>query len=126
MRLFRILNQATAALSLGLFTCLLLAPQLIFALFAMEGGESAAILARRAAMLFLGLAMILWQTRNFENPEVCRAVAAGLATTMLSLAGLGLFEFLRGSVGPGIGVAMVAEIVVGVLYLKLWIEHLRK
>jgi hypothetical protein len=120
VRLYRNASIATAALSLCLFVCLLLFPGAIFALFGMEGTESAEIMSRRASMLFMGFAVICWSARNAEDSASRRAVSAGLATAMLGLAGTGLFELGRGAVGLGVLPAVVAEVTLGSLYARAW------
>jgi hypothetical protein len=121
MRLYRNLSTVTAGLSLALFACLLFVPGAIFMLFGMQGAESAEIMSRRASMLFLGLAVICWLTRNAEDSVARRAVSAGLAVAMLGLAGTGLFELGRGAVGPGVLLAVAAEVAIGSLYARVWL-----
>ncbi len=121
MRLYRNLSTATAGLSLALFGCLLFAPGLIFLLFGMPGGESAEIMSRRASMLFLGFAIICWLARNAEDSVLRQALSAGLSAAMLGLAGTGLFELVRGAVGPGVLLAVAAEVAIGSIYARVWL-----
>ena len=120
MLLYRLLSLATAFIATGLFVCLLVSPNLIFWLFNIEDTTSAAIMSRRAAMLFLGFALITWLGRNADHSDARQAIAAGIAATMLGLVIVGLTEFVRGAVGPGIFFAIVAEVIIGVLYLRVW------
>jgi hypothetical protein len=120
VRLYRNLSIATAALSLCLFVCLLLFPGAIFALFGLQGAESAEIMSRRASMLFLGFSVICWSARNAQDSTARQAVTAGLAASMLGLAGTGLYELGRGGVGLGVLPAMAAEVIIGSLYARVW------
>ena len=103
------ISIATAFLCLGLFFTLLLFPDLIYWLFQVEESESSSFMLRRAAMLFLGLAVITWLSR-FEGQSTARqAICLGLSVTMLALAILGSAEYLRGAAGPGGGVPPSGE-----------------
>jgi hypothetical protein len=121
MRLYRNLSTVTAGLSLVLFVCLLFVPGVIFLLFGMPGAESAEIMSRRASMLFLGFALICWLARNVEDSVARQAISAGLAVAMLGLAGTGLFELGRGAVGPGVLLAVAAEVAIGSVYARVWL-----
>lgn len=118
--LYRNLSIATAGLSLYLFVCLLFFPGAIFALFGLQGAESAEIMSRRASMLFMGFSVICWSAHDVENSAARQAVSAGLAVAMLGLAGIGLFELGRGAVGPGVLPAIAAEVTIGSLYARVW------
>lgn len=120
MRPYRNLSTATAALSLCLFVCLLFFPGAIFMLFGLQGAESAEIMSRRASMLFMGISVICWFARDAEDSVARQAVSAGLAVSMLGLAGTGLFELGRGAVGPGVVPAIAAEVALGSLYARVW------
>ncbi len=120
---FRTLSLATAALAITLFACLLLAPGLVLALFAVPIDAPAGFLARRAAMLFLGFAVLSYLARDVPHSSARQAVAAGVGASMLGLAMLGLAELARGYAGPGILLAVVGELAFAVGHLSLWWRH---
>lgn len=93
---FKNVSVAASVLTGTLFAILLLAPDLIFYLFAVEGGETARLISRRAAMLFLGLSVLSFLGRGAAHSELRQAVCLGLATSMLGLACVSGYEFLRG------------------------------
>ena len=108
------LHALTAAFFGLLSVTLLVAPGLIWWTFGMEGGADAAVMGRRAAMLFAGLAVICAVSRH----EGGRAVPLGIAAAMGGLAVLGLAEWARGAVGPGIAVAVAVELALVLLWLR--------
>lgn len=42
---------------------------------------------------------------------------------MCGLAGLGAFELSQGHAGPGILLAVMTELAIAFLYLKVWLSH---
>ncbi len=116
---FRNLSILSTALAAALFLTLLFVPGLVFWLFQIATSESATFLSRRAAVLFLGFAILMWLIRNAENSPARRAICIGWGTTMTALAILGTLEFLRGFVGVGIFSAVFIEAFIGVSYLRL-------
>ncbi len=116
-------SLAAAALSATLFALLLVVPDLIFLIFGVEGSETARLMSRRAAMLFLGFALITYLGRDAQNSILRQAVCLGMAATMFGLAATGIFEFVRGFAGLGILLAVLAEIGFGLAYAKIWFTH---
>ncbi len=120
---FRTLSIVSSIISFLLFITLLLAPQLVFMLFEVEGNASAYFLARRAAMLFLGYAVIACVIRNAEHSNARQAVILGIGTAQLGLLVLGAFELVRGFAGLGILLAMVVELLLAVACFSLWFSN---
>ncbi len=120
---FKALSMITAGLSALLFLSLLLAPEVLFFIFQLSENEPAFIMARRASMLFLGLAVLSWSARASVHSETRQAICLGLSSMMLGLAVLGVFEFMRNAVGEGIFLAVAVEVILGVAYWRLWVRH---
>ena len=120
---FRNLNIFTSILSGLLFAILLFQPRIIFMLFEMSHGPSAAFIARRAAMLFLGLVVLAYSSRNSTELGAIRSISLCISTTMLSLAVLGSVEFIRGFAGVGIVPAIITETLLGVFYVRVFRKH---
>ncbi|GLQ18726.1 hypothetical protein [Maritalea porphyrae] len=116
---FRTLCLLTAALSISLFAILLLYPPLIYSIFAIPAHESADLLARRAAMLFLGVAVLSWNFRGANAPQTQRAFSLGTIVMMLGLASVGIFELARGFAGFGILFAIITELAIAAAFVKL-------
>lgn len=120
---FKNVSTVMAVIAFTLFCILLLAPEVIFTLFQVPGNESAYFIARRAALLFLGIGVISWYGRSAAHSESRQAICIGLSASMLALAALGLFEFARGSVGLGIFLAVAAEVLIGGAYFRIWYSN---
>lgn len=117
---FKALNLITTGISVILSLLLLFFPQVIFLLFGVPGNESAYFISRRASMFFFGYAIICFFSRNAMPSESRRAIASGVGASMLGFAVLGTLEFLRGFAGPGIFLAVSAEIFLAVGYFLVW------
>lgn len=123
---FSTLSILASIISFLLFLTLFLVPQLIFMLFEIEGNASAYFLSRRAAMLFLGYAIMTFVARNAEHSIARQAISLGFGSAMLSLMILGVFELVRGFVGFGILFAMGAELLLATAYFSIWFSNRSK
>ncbi|MCF6275435.1 MAG: hypothetical protein L3J05_06700 [Robiginitomaculum sp.] len=117
---YKILSSAAAILALSLSFLLAFIPQFIFWLFSVTGNDASYFISRRAAIMFLGISILAWFGRNSGDTQLRRAVCLGMGVMMCALAILGIGEFIRGYVGPGIFLAVTAEAMFGVSYLYLW------
>lgn len=115
--------MVTAVAALVLCVILLSVPEVIFELFNVDDNSSAFFFGRRAAMLFLGIAVLSWVGRNASHSESRQAICLGLATSMLALAILGIFEYLRGFAGVGILLAVITEVCLFSMYFKIWLSN---
>ena len=120
---FRMLNVITAIITAVLFIVLLLVPEVILWLFAVPESASAEFISRRAAMLFIGISLLSWFSRAASHSDVRQAICIGLSTSMLLLAALGVFEFIRGYAGSGIILAVITELFLGMAYFRVWHVH---
>ena len=120
---FKKISTFTASIACSLFAAFLLYPEFPFSLFGIEQSSAALLVGRRMAMLFLGLAILLWVGRNAEHSESRQAISISIAISMCALAGLGVFEFHHGLAGPGILLAVMTELAIAFLYLKVWLSH---
>lgn len=118
---FKSINIITAVIALILCLILLLFPEFIFYLFGIQEHDSAFFIGRRASMLFLGISVLLWASKNSKNSEPRQAICIGLAVSMIALAILGTAEYLRGFAGMGIFLAVITEFLLGAAYLKIWL-----
>ena len=89
--------------------------------FGLDGSSSADVMSRRAGILFLGLGAILWGLRDLTDGTAKAGLAVGMSVLMAGFAILGIYEYARGSVGPGILLAVAIEVIVGALFAT----HLR-
>lgn len=95
-------------------------PELIFLLFGAVGNETAYIVARRTSMFFMGYAIISFFSRTAQPSKSRQAISLGIALSMLGLSVLGIFEFIRGSVGVGVFIAVSLEVFLFVSYSSIW------
>ena len=109
---FRAVATATAVLFFVLALTLMFAPGRILADWGLDVTLSVAVIGRRAAALFAGIAVMFFLARNAE-PSVARsALVKGVVALCALLATLGLFELQMGNVTPAILTAVVIEITI--------------
>ena len=116
---FRAASTLSALVFAGLSLGLLAAPGLFAALFGLDPSVGAEVMARRAGVIFAGLTVIFAALRPLADAALIRGVALGGLVMMVGMIGLGLIEWGLGRVGPGILVAVLAEVVLALLYLRL-------
>lgn len=118
--------QVVAPITAG--TCLILAmgwmwtPKLILNVFGIAYADSAIIVARRGAALFLGIGILFATAWQSHDETLRHALCAGMAVSCTLLAILGLLERSRRAAGTGIWLAIVVEAVLAaalVLVLRL-------
>ena len=120
---FKNISLMTSVITLVLCVILILAPEVIFLIFDVEESNSAFFIGRRAAMLFLGLSVLLWVGRNAPHSESRQAICLGLAVSMFGLAVLGIAEYARDYASLGIFLAVATEIALAALYFRVWLRH---
>jgi len=120
---FKQISIFTAALTFILFLLLLTTPTIVFSLLGVPEHEAAFFIARRTAMLFLGISLLSWLGRHAEHSVLRQAVCMGLSVSMFCLAVLGGIEFFRGYANAGIWLAIIIEITLGIAYLSVWSKH---
>lgn len=119
---FELLNRICFAILAALALTLLVAPGIIHWLFAIDSGAGADTMSRRAALLFAGLAVMVFLAGDTTSLEVQHIVSAAVLVTMSGLAVLGLVEWLRGAVGFGIWLAIIVELFFAWFYFRYWQE----
>ena len=106
---FRQAAIAGSGLCFALAAAWMGAPQFILRLWQINGSDSTLLLARRGAALFLGLAVMLWLSRNAKNSPTRHAIAVGFSVSCAALAALGIYDFVAGHAGIGILAAVTIE-----------------
>jgi len=118
-RSFRTLAIATSALCIALSASWLLAPHTWLELWGVAGYTGAAgLVARRAAALFLGFAVVLFEARDVPPTAGRRAIALGFATACGALALLGACELIAGHARAGIVLPILTESVLAALFAR--------
>ncbi len=122
--MFSTLNLYRSALYFALSATLIFAPDIVYWLFGVNGDDSGDFIAKRAGMLFLGLALVCSLSRKTNDSDARIAISVGLAASMSGLALSGVYEFYRGYVGPGIWLAIAFETVFAASYVCVLVsEH---
>ena len=106
---FRQFSLAAALVFFSLALVWLLAPQVLLWIWSVPFSEAVGLLARRAAALFAGIAVMLFLLRDVAPSPARHAVTTGLALACAGLALLGVAEFVAGHAGAGILLAVVVE-----------------
>jgi hypothetical protein len=99
---------------------LFLFPDFILWLFAVDTSEGARFISRRAGILFLGLGVISYASRNADHSVARQAICLGVAVCMILMAILGLFEFVRGFSGIGSFAPIVIEVFFAFGFFQVW------
>ena len=120
---FSKLGLLTGTVLSALSLVLLLAPGVIHWLFQIESAEATDVMSRRAAMLFLGLSVMVYGARSAPPSPLRASVALGVTLCMGGLLILGVVEFARGAVGPGIWLAIVVEAFFAAAFLRFWAQR---
>jgi len=123
MSLFKVLVSFTALLCLYLFTLLLFNGQTFLEDLGIEVSESALFMSRRAAVLMLGISVLMLLIRNVTPSTARQAISLSLCTTMLGLAMMGSYEWSRGYVNNGIFTAITIELLVFSGFAWDWFKH---
>jgi hypothetical protein len=112
------LSTFTAALCFLLALVWGLMPDWLLSIWGLEYSLTVGIVARRSAMLFAALGVMFYLVRN-ESPSTTRhALSNGFMVGCWGLAALGFGEWLNGHAGPGILLAVVVELALGLAFLQ--------
>jgi hypothetical protein len=115
---FRTLSIFTAALCLALALVWGLMPDWLLAIWGIEYSSATGVVSRRIAVVFAALGLIFYWVRN-EPPSVIRsALSSGFMVGCFGLAALGFGEWLNGHTGPGILLAVLVELALGLGFLQ--------
>ena len=115
---FRALSGITSSL------CFLLAliwgflPDVLLAIWSIEYSEGIGFVARRSAVLFGALGVMFYLVLNAPPSMARNALSSGFIVGCLGLAVLGFGEWLNGHAGPGILLAVVLELALGLGFVQ--------
>ncbi len=115
---FRLTTTLAAIVCAMLSLTLLVVPGLIFWLFQLDANVATEVMARRAGVLFFGLTILTYGLRDLPEGKPRQTVALGIGATMFLLAILGLIEFVMGRIGPGVFLAIAAELAFTALFAR--------
>jgi hypothetical protein len=114
---FRNLALASGIICFALSVTWLLAPNFLLGMWGVEYTYAVGLVSRRCASLFLALAVIFALARNATPSPSRSALVTGFVVGCLSLAALGVYEFLSGHANISILFAVVVEISLALAFL---------
>jgi hypothetical protein len=118
---YKVLSYATALLYFYLFYSLLFAPESFVRDMGLAGSETTFILARRAAMLMLGFAVLAFFGAGSAASAARRVITLAICVNMAGFATMSLVEYFRGTVNSSILQAAAIEIFLAVAYFLVWL-----
>lgn len=114
---FNILAIVTSVVGLLLGLGWLFAGHLLLRRWRIEANPVALLVGRRIGAVYVGLATIMFLARTAPPSEVRSSLCVGALIFCTLLALLGLFEFKRGRVGPGMLSSVVVELLLAAGFL---------
>ncbi|SEN61724.1 hypothetical protein SAMN04488003_12313 [Loktanella fryxellensis] len=115
--MFGALCMAVAAICVGLFAVFLISPASYTALYGVTGDPGLIFVGRRAAPLFLGLAVFFWVLRTAGPGPLQDATALAAALIFGGIALTGLWAWWGGTGGTAILVAAGLEAVIALAFM---------
>ena len=115
--IFGLLCAATSALCVALCAVFVIAPGAYTALYGVAADAGGVFLGRRAAPLFLGLAIFFWALRGVGPGPLQDATAWAAAATFIGIAATGVWAWLGGTASFAILVAAAIEVAIGLAFL---------
>ncbi|MGE7962993.1 hypothetical protein ACQKPC_11540 [Pseudomonas sp. NPDC089918] len=115
---FRTLSTFTAALCFLLALVWGLMPQGLLAIWSIEYSSAAGFIARRSAVLFGALGVMFYLVRQAPPSAARSAMCSGFMVGCFGLAALGFGEWLNGHAGPGILLAILVELALGLGFIQ--------
>ena len=100
-------------------------PSCVLVLFDVPQSSSAHFMSGRAAILFAGLGMIYWFTRDTQHRPTRIAVMKSSAIAMAAMLIFGAWQMARGFAGPSHLVASAVEALYLCAFLFVWRQEAR-
>lgn len=115
----RILCILTALFCLILFILLLTNGGIYVETYGVAADGGARFVARRAAPMFAGLAVLLWLVRDLPKGTLRDAVCSAMAVMWAGIACTGIYEYFMGVAAATILLAAVAELGIALGFMIL-------
>ena len=114
---FRNLAILSALVFFALGFAWMLAPNFFPSRWGVELSYPVGLIGRRGAALYVGIGVMFFSARNAEPSSARSALVKGFIVACLTLAGLGVFEFLTGHARPGILAAVLIEASLALVFM---------
>lgn len=115
---YRFTATACMVLFSILAICFIIYPPLFVHIFGLDPSSSVYVVLRRSAIVFMGLAVIMGLTRGFSVDATQKAIIKSFVLAFFALAALGVTEWYKGTVGGGIWLAIIVEVLFGLMLLR--------
>lgn len=123
MNYFKVVSTITAALFSYLFVmCLFHATGFVDDM-GLSSSVATGILARRASMFMLGIALLATGSRSLPHSAARQTICLAIAVPLLGLACLGSYELVRGTVNSSMLIAIACETTLAVAYGAIFVVN---
>jgi hypothetical protein len=122
--LYKIICIGTSLLFVFLFAQLFFTPLAFVEDLGLQATLSTSVLAQRASIFMLGLAVLLFGARKLQHSPVRQTICLSAAITLTGLACLSTFEMIRGTVNDSIWFAFIIETICSVLFWIVFVKNL--
>jgi hypothetical protein len=119
---YKLLSIAASLLFLYLFYELFFCSTEFITSLGLKASDAIPILCRRTAMFMLGLSILLFTSSGLPASAARSYISFSTGITMLSLACMGTYEFLRGTVNSSILIAISIETIFGALFILTFLS----
>lgn len=119
---YKIINIVTSILFVYLFSQLFFWSDAFVKDLGLEPSIASLVLARRASMFMLGIAILMFFSRNLPASKTRQIICLSTGVTLLGLACMGTFEFITGNLNSSIMVAIVIESILWISYMIILIK----
>jgi len=119
---YKIVCIATSVLFVYLFSQLFFLSDSFVRDLGLEPTISSQVLARRASMFMMGIAILMFTARNLPASKSRQIICLATGFTLFGLASMGTYEFIKGNVNSSILIAITIETVLwnsyGIIIIK--------
>lgn len=122
---FKILSILTSALFAYLFFTLLFNTDTFIRDLGVQSCESTLIAGRRTSIFMLGISVLMFGSINIPNSKARQVICLATGITMLGLACMGSYEYIRGSVNSSILTAITIESILGISFIIIFFINSR-
>ena len=120
---FRIVAMTNALILFSLALIWMFAPNILLSSWGVEYSYAVGMLSRRGAATYAGVSVMLFYARNAPPSQIRSALVAGFGVACLTLAALGVMEFVTGHARIEILTAVFIEIAIA---MTLWYANKEK
>jgi len=113
---YKILSIATSLLFIYLFCLLFFMSDTLITDLGLEPSTATLVLGRRVAMFMLGIAVMMFASRNLSASSARQIICLSIGVTLFGLSCMGIYEFINGNVDSSISVSIVVETILWLSY----------